>query len=80
MEIALPWLANPRNPAMRPHCRHPSTLIESVRGQKEGRVGLGNAARNVLKFPAPKKDHLRRHQLVEMKKEVALYLLKETTA
>ena len=32
--IPPPWLANPRNPAMSPHSRHPSTKIESVEGKK----------------------------------------------
>ena len=39
--ILLPWLANPCNPAMSPHSRHPSTLNESVEERKrEGGVGV----------------------------------------
>ena len=49
--IPPPWLANPLNPAMSPHSRHPSTLIESVEGKKQGRVGGGT-----LKNTGPKRS------------------------
>ena len=39
--ILLPWLANPCNPTMSPHSRHPATLNESVEGKKEGGWGGG---------------------------------------
>ena len=59
--ITLPWLANPRNPAMSLHSSHPSTLNELVEGKKEGgwgRVTRTNVARNPFKSPAPKNQLL----------------------
>ena len=59
--IPLPWLANPRNPAMSPHSRHLSTLIESVEGEKEKRGGgWGNAGRED-RFNKPAKNTNAKH-------------------
>jgi len=32
--ILPPWLANPRNPTMSPHSRHPSHLMKQWKGEK----------------------------------------------
>ena len=39
--ILPPWLANPNNPAISPHSRHLTTIIESVGGEKRGGWGGG---------------------------------------
>ena len=35
--VPLPWLANPRNPAMSPHARHPGTCHTDRQWKGEGR-------------------------------------------
>ena len=53
--IPLPWLANPHNPAMSPHSRHPSTLNESVEERKrEG--GVGECGQSLLEKPQNARD------------------------
>ena len=61
--IPLTWLANPHNPTMSPHSRHPSTLIKSVEGKKrEG--GVGERGQTIARSPLllPKKRLLEENQ------------------
>jgi len=51
--IPLPWLANPRNPAMSPHSRHPSTLI-IISGRKKKKEGGGGWGKREQTVAAPK--------------------------
>ena len=81
--IPLPWLTNPRNPAMSLHSSHPSTLNESVEGKKEGGWGGGTGTtvgRNLFKSPASKSQLLEETLSVLRLTNQQRELLEDTTA
>ena len=80
--MPLPWLANPRNPAMSPHSRYPSKLIESVEGKKREGGWDGERRQTVARRPLllPKDDCLRRTKRVETGKTSSASCLKTQAA